>query len=359
MKLEINKLTLCDQIANALRSQIEDDQFPDGKLPKEEALAKELGLSRGTVRAAMALLEEEDLIVRIKKKGTFIKGANYAFQQLKKLKKLNLYYFGTYKSFKNSNKPGFFGYVYNAIIAEANRNDFKINNIVIENIDSLNKYLEIESDGNLIFGIGNKKIIQAIADTGKPCVLIDHLHKNLTCVNIDSYQGSSEAIKYLYGRGHRKFIYIDYKNNTLNIERSNGVMDTLSALGVNNKDIIRVFSKSGFEGGYKSIQELISDGILKKKYTAIVTYSSVMASGALKAFQDNQINIPEKFSLISSGNISDIDKPILSTIDFDLNHLGKMAIDQISHIISGTTSTLPNTPVRGFVVDRGSIRDLR
>ena len=85
------KTTLGVQIADFLKDKIKKNEYKDGMLPKEEDLAVQLNVSRGTVRSAMAILESEELITRIKKRGTMIRGFNLQFPDLKRVKRLNLF----------------------------------------------------------------------------------------------------------------------------------------------------------------------------------------------------------------------------------------------------------------------------
>lgn len=67
--------SLYAQIAAALREDIADGRFePSGRLPSEEALRVRFGVSRVTVRLALAELEREGLVDRRKAKGTFTRG---------------------------------------------------------------------------------------------------------------------------------------------------------------------------------------------------------------------------------------------------------------------------------------------
>jgi GntR family transcriptional regulator len=67
--------SLYAQIAVALRDDIATGGFePTGRLPSEEALRERFGVSRVTVRLALAALERDGLIDRRKAKGTFTTG---------------------------------------------------------------------------------------------------------------------------------------------------------------------------------------------------------------------------------------------------------------------------------------------
>jgi len=61
------------QIADQLRSQIVSGEYPlGGRIPTENELARQLGVSRPTVRQALDLLTREGRLVRIKGSGTFV-----------------------------------------------------------------------------------------------------------------------------------------------------------------------------------------------------------------------------------------------------------------------------------------------
>ena len=67
------KKTLSDNAKENLRQNIlERDTGSTSELPPEEQLAKELNVSRVTIRSALKDLEQEGLVLRIHGKGTFI-----------------------------------------------------------------------------------------------------------------------------------------------------------------------------------------------------------------------------------------------------------------------------------------------
>lgn len=65
MKLAIRKQSLDKQAAEAIREQILSGILPPGHRLVEAALAEELGLSRGTVRAALSELSHEGLVTQV------------------------------------------------------------------------------------------------------------------------------------------------------------------------------------------------------------------------------------------------------------------------------------------------------
>lgn len=79
LKIEWN-VPLSAKVATALREVIERDYSQGGQIPNENDLASEIGVSRGTVRQALAILEREGFVVRQPGAGTY---ANPHVLQLK------------------------------------------------------------------------------------------------------------------------------------------------------------------------------------------------------------------------------------------------------------------------------------
>lgn len=67
--------SLTDQVKAHLKEQILNDEFDGGRIPPEAALAEELGVSRTTIRDALAKLEHEGAIYRKQGAGTFVNEA--------------------------------------------------------------------------------------------------------------------------------------------------------------------------------------------------------------------------------------------------------------------------------------------
>src|SRR6266849_2022923 len=65
--------SLMRRVEQMLRQAISEGQFPDGRLPTEVELAGQLGVSRETVRLAAEILQKEGLLVKIRRKGTFLR----------------------------------------------------------------------------------------------------------------------------------------------------------------------------------------------------------------------------------------------------------------------------------------------
>jgi GntR family transcriptional regulator len=62
------------QLAGILRERITSGQYQSGRaIPSEKQLEQEYGISRNTIRKAIALLRDEDLIVTVTGRGSYVR----------------------------------------------------------------------------------------------------------------------------------------------------------------------------------------------------------------------------------------------------------------------------------------------
>src|ERR1700749_3092626 len=68
-------LNLVHQVETLLREAIAEGRFPTGHLPIEVELAEQLGVSRETARGATEALADAGLLVKYRRRGTFLRQA--------------------------------------------------------------------------------------------------------------------------------------------------------------------------------------------------------------------------------------------------------------------------------------------
>jgi LacI family transcriptional regulator len=159
-------------------------------------------------------------------------------------------------------------------------------------------------DGYIIMPVGTKH--EHIADLilqNKPLVLLDrNIDKlNANCVVVDNYRGAYEAVDFLIKSGHNRIAVIQGLQNTYtNTERILGYKSALADNGIAIDESLIVGNDFRSENGYLSTKLLMN---LNNPPTAIFTFSDLITLGALQAFKEDKIEIPETISLVAFDDI--------------------------------------------------------
>ncbi len=116
------------------------------------------------------------------------------------------------------------------------------------------------------------------------------------CVNLDNQRGTFLATETLISLGHTKIGYIGSNHNISDEEeRRSGYLAALNKYQLNNYSHAVIHTSPDFDGGEKAMIELLS---YHSDLTAVVTYNDNIAAGALSVLNENNIKVPEQFSII-------------------------------------------------------------
>ena len=171
-----------------------------------------------------------------------------------------------------------------------------------------------------------------IRDLGVPFVIIGRHIKafepmGIPMVYSDEIDGGYRATRHLIERGCKKIAFVGAQSyNTASIERSEGYKTALKEAGIEIDD--RLIKTGGIEidGGYKSVVELIRDGM---QFDGIFAYNDLMAFGVIKALKDNKIKIPQEVKIIGYDDIpfSALITPSLTTMRIQKQEMGKESVE--------------------------------
>jgi LacI family transcriptional regulator len=165
-----------------------------------------------------------------------------------------------------------------------------------------------------------------------PCVilLIEDVENNCDTIQIDDYEISKNAVQYLIGLGHKQIALISGYSNEKH-SASKRQLGYEKALVEANLPILPEYSVNtnySIEEGYQQCINLMK---LAHPPTAILTYSDLLAIGAMRAAKDLNIAIPEELSIIGFDDIAlaSYTTPRLTTIHQDKELIGALAVNQI------------------------------
>ena len=192
-------------------------------------------------------------------------------------------------------------------------------------------------------------------------VLIDREINGLTTpiVKVNNFAGAYSAVKYLLAMGHKKILYLaGIERTRTNQEREKGYLDALKKAHINwKKELAADFR---LDTAYQKIihhwPKLQNSNDLP---TAIFAANDLMAIGALKAFTQLKIRVPEDISIIGFDNIpfSDCTYPPLTTIAQPTYMMGQKAVEILLKVID-KKKIKKSVELETRLIERDSVKKL-
>lgn len=217
---------------------------------------------------------------------------------------------------------------YHTLLADSleNEKDFE---------SSLMMFRSRSVDGIIAVPVGNTTELMDEITGNIPTVLIDRYFEgtSLPYICTDNYAGGYMATEYLINRGCRNILSIQgVEGSTPSMERVRGFKDAISA-----------HSEKQIE------YAIVGD--------AVFAYSSTILLGAIRAFRELGVRIPEQVGIISFDNNGFLDflDPAITRIEQPLSEIGRLASQVLIDIIENKHQDLP--PVQRLIAPTLIVRD--
>ncbi|MCL5073061.1 MAG: LacI family transcriptional regulator [Actinobacteria bacterium] len=210
---------------------------------------------------------------------------------------------------------------YSLIICDSNRNE----TMQIKNINFL---LENHVDGLIIVPtLSDFKILNELKEKKFPIIQVDEFIKDLDIdyVVTDNFKGAQEAVSYLIKKGYKKIAYLAGPQNLWSCqERLKGYKKVLEANNIPIQEKYILFTDASFKSGYEVTKKLLN---FDERPEVIFTVNDTVAAGAIKAFYENDIKVPEDIAIMGFDDLEMtalMPKP-LTTMHQKKYHMGKSA----------------------------------
>ena len=200
-----------------------------------------------------------------------------------------------------------------------------------EELKVLDNLLKNYADGLILTTIDvSDKIIKKISQIRKPCVLscfskYDNDSIPFDYVGVDTRKGIYLAAKHLIAQGHASISYIGPSLRTLEgHERYKGFCLAMEESGLNIDPGLVMVGEHNELFGYESGKALLQ---LKRLPTAICAGTDLIVLGLYRAFEQNQICVPEQISITGMDNIDicNLVKPKISSVSIAQEEIGRCA----------------------------------
>ena len=346
MKLSLKR----DQVYEMILGKIRSNELPAGcKLPPEKEFAKQIGVSCRTLRTALARLEDNQLIVRLRKQGTFVAGGKetlgrVAFPKMPEQPKVQ-------RNFQHK-----FLIIYRegatdssvCIVRNVEKYAASLN---VETVEVPLKFLETGKWENRaawlkkqyfsaviipFHSFGTDSILLRLPDLLQVPVVVPFGMDVLTAYDklfvLRSMTRSAvyRSLYYLYGKGHRKIGVIGLCKSSGIPHLHNVQSFELKFLCTDGFPIEEYAKTETKEEVCAAVDRLLNQ---EKGLTAIFCYNDFMAATVIEYLQHLGKNVPDDISVIGydfSGTGESVDPPLTSvslfiqerikiTVDFILN----------------------------------------
>ncbi|MHB8962665.1 MAG: GntR family transcriptional regulator [Saccharofermentanales bacterium] len=322
------------QIKIDIESKITSGHYmPGDRIPSENELASQYGVSIITSRKALELLVHDGLIYREKGRGSFVKARlpirsgdshkdivtfillSYDFSDSATMQLIK----GAYTILTEKKKSMIVEYSKDAPDREA---------------DILDKCIKDHSAGVLLFSADPEKSVDKLAELNAnniPFVLVDRgitrFPANIvSCYNLD---GAYMVASHLISLGHKKILFIGNNSHILTEKlRYQGLEIALKEAGITHGSNLTV---SDFAKNPLSFLEAVEE----HHPTAIMCVNDLVACKVTDILRENKIAVPQDISVtgFDDADIAKYNHPRLTSVRQDFFEIGKKAAELLIDLI--------------------------
>lgn len=212
-------------------------------------------------------------------------------------------------------------------------------------------------------GIDHTHFLKAYKE-GTPLVLIDRYFMNteMPYVTFDDEHGAYDASKLLLDNGHKKIACIQgLVETTSNVHRLNGYKKALKEYDISFDPEMVVGEDFSEMNGYNQAKLLLSRS-KEKRPTAIFSFSNLITIGILKAFKEDNIDIPKDISIVSfdEQEYSELLYTPITTVIHTSKEMSQKALEiLLEQINSKDRKTNQNIVFPTSLVIRESVKNIK
>jgi GntR family transcriptional regulator, arabinose operon transcriptional repressor len=327
------------KIRDALRSEILEKPYQAGEpFYSEGDLVAKYGVARGTVRQALATLEQEGYIRREKGRGTFVAFKGFAPGQANSTTICFIV-----PHFRDSYVPTIL------LGVEAAAREYGVN-VIFRHAESsldlqtrlIKEAREYGAAGILLFSVDSTYrdplLLQFIAD-GYPIVLLDHYIAGVDVdyVVSDGYGGMLRAVQHLLGLGHRRIGFVTWDlNRAGETGRFLGYQQALREWGIEPAPALVCNLPEYPTDDLSNLTAFLAS---PGRPSAVVALNDYLAVKVVRACREANIKIPGELALIGFDD-TDIAAQMeipLTSVSQPIHEIGAQAVRVLINKMNGSS----------------------
>ncbi len=225
----------------------------------------------------------------------------------------------------------------------------------------LESLVDREIEGIVFVPISDRSASLEVLQKGVvPIVLLDREldNLNLSSVVSDNVEGAYQAVKYLLKMGHRDIAFLAYKRETsISTERARfaGYKRALAEFRVDVRDELIVCGSFELNQSYDEVSKRLSGGIT---FTAVFSANDYMAYGAIRAFKENKIRVPEDVSVVGYDDLPFSSVISLTTVSQPWEEMGRDSVTMLLDLVAKKRESSHRIVLKPSMVIRDSCKRL-
>ena len=215
---------------------------------------------------------------------------------------------------------------YETLIMNANFDEEK-------QLDYIRKLARMNVDGIILLPTTMSKSYEStIKSIDVPVVLLGQEGEYTYSVEYNDFNAARDLANFVLACGHRKIAYLGVGEEDIAVGyyRKLGFMTTLEKYNLSPVDVL--ITNFGMEDSYRLTNENIDK---LKKATCLICATDNLAYGAIKALEENGLNVGTDYSVAAFGDYasSALLKSPLTTIKFDLEDAARKTVEMLLNVI--------------------------
>lgn len=200
-------------------------------------------------------------------------------------------------------------------------------------LDYIRKLARMNVDGIILLPTTMSKSYEStIKSIDVPVVLLGQEGEYTYSVEYNDFNAARDLSNFVLACGHRKIAYLGVGEEDIAVGyyRKLGFMTTLEKYNLSPVDVL--ITNFGMEDSYRLTNENIDK---LKKATCLICATDNLAYGAIKALEENGLNVGTDYSVAAFGDYasSALLKSPLTTIKFDLEDAAKKTVEMLLNVI--------------------------
>ena len=316
------------KIAADIRDSIQSGELAQGdNITPERKIAELYGVSYGTVRKAIQLLVNEELLEKTQGRGTFVRQQTPAARPKK---------IGVYVPILSMSYYADMVEVIEKIVSDRHYQFFLIRNPE-GNQDKLKSFLRhTKLDGLILtheFSRDKYLAIKKLAPQMKMLFIDGRVtDEEVDYIKCDDKAGAFAATEHLISLGYKDILYIGSEMSALTaINRCDGYEAAMNKWGLK-----AWIENKGFHygNGYDCVNKVLSIGNVPE---AIFCVNDMVAMGAIQALKDNELRVPDDVAVMGFSNLREaaFNRPAISSVQIDISEISRLAITELLAKVDG------------------------